>query len=151
MMCWKPIRTSQVDNNRSLYLEIITKLFLVPRRCESASCSGGDADGRGHHEEGGSLSEDNPTLLCGHADYVHPPLYPSLLHGLSHTESLRGQSLPDRTVWVSEKRGAFLCCCFHASSFVSQKDSLVFFLFFWTFIVFPMYAVIHTQHPSKLT
>lgn len=94
---------------------------MVPRCCESASSSSGDADWRGHHEEGRSLSEDHPTLLCGHADHVHPPLYPSLLHGMPHTESLRGQLLPDRTVWVSDKSGVFLlhlnqetaCCKTH--------------------------------------
>lgn len=81
---------------------------MLPRCCESAGSSGGDADRRGHHEEGGSYSEDHPTLLCGHADNVYPPMHPSLLHGLSHTKSLRGQSLPDRTVWVSEKTGGVL-------------------------------------------
>ncbi len=74
------------------------------RCCEPASSRSGDADRRGHHEEGGSISEDHSTLLCGHADHLHPPLHPSLLHGLSNTGRLRGQSLPDRTVRVSDHR-----------------------------------------------
>lgn len=79
----------------------ITQLFMVPRCCESASGSGGDAGWRVDHEEGGSFSEDYPTILCGHACHIHPPLYPPLLHGLSHPEGLRDQSLSDRTVRVS--------------------------------------------------
>lgn len=76
---------------------------MVPRFIEPACCRRGDADGRSHHEEGGSLPEDHPTFLGGDVDHLHPPVHPSLLHGLSHTESLGGQSLPGRAVWVSEK------------------------------------------------
>jgi len=65
--------------------------LLVVRCCESASGGCGDADRWGHHEEDGSLSEDHPTFLCGHADHFHPPLYPSLLHGLSNEKRLGGQ------------------------------------------------------------
>lgn len=65
---------------------------MLPRCFESASSSSGDAGWWGHHEEGRSLSEDHPTLLCGHADHVHPPLCTTVLHGMSHPEDLRGQS-----------------------------------------------------------
>ena len=81
MICIKPL----VDVLRA------QSIFVFHRCCKSASGSRGDADGWSHHEEVRSLSEDHPTLLCGHADHFHPPLHPSFLHGLSHTEGLRGQ------------------------------------------------------------
>lgn len=76
---------------------------MVPRFVEPACCRRGDADGWSHHEEGRSLPEDHPPLLGGDVDHLHPPVYPSLLHGLSHAESLGGQSFPGRTVWVSQR------------------------------------------------
>lgn len=86
---------------------------MVPRCYEFASSRSGDAGGRRHHEEGRSLSEDHPTLLCGHADRLHPPLYPALLHGLPHTESVGGQPLPKWTARVSERRsGGFITMMF---------------------------------------
>lgn len=78
---------------------------MVPRCCESACCGSRDAGWRGYHEEGGSVTEDHPTFLCDHADCLHPLLHPSLLPRLPHTESVRGQSLPDRTLWVSKEGG----------------------------------------------
>lgn len=81
-----------MDNKYHLYWEI-TKVFMVPRLSESAISGSGDACRRGHYEEDGSVSEDHSSFLYGHADHFHPPLHPPLLHGLSHTESLRDQSL----------------------------------------------------------
>ena len=97
MICMKPL----VDILRA------QSIFVVHRCCKSAGSSRGDADGWSHHEEVGSLSEDHPTLLCGHADHFHPPLHPPFLHGLSHTEGLRGQLSPEWTVWVREMSGIY--------------------------------------------
>lgn len=98
-VCVAVVKWTKLEHQQSIHPQ---QLLVIPRGCKPASSCSWDADGWNYHEEGGSVSEDHPTLLCGYADDLHPPVRASLLHGLSHTEGCWGESLPDWTIWVSE-------------------------------------------------